>query len=555
MSIISHKDRLERRAIEAEQIRRLQQEIWQKDPMAWLKERFHEDPLNFKWSERAGYRGHKWDGDKDPLYGAWQSIADGRWAGIEAATGTSKTYMLARVVYWFLDCFPDSLVVTSAPKQAQLSLNLWSEIGKIFPKFKRVRPKAALYNLRLVVEEEDINKRGEEDWDDAALSDSWQAVGFVCGVGSLEQAAVKAQGFHRKHMLIITEETPGMPQAIMNSFRNTCSNRRKNLILAVGNPDNQLDVLHKFVSSPNVRGFQVSGYDFPNVVEKDPDLIPGAITQSFIDEMAIDLGENSSMFKSRCRGISPSESSQSLIKLSWVKDAFTTKLEYDGGYHAVGVDVANSEKGDKACFTFGEGNICKEVHEFHCDNATHLAYNLVYDAQELTDRGYTDYGTRTIHDYNIMDGYIAVDAVGIGIATVNALMDLNYNPVTITGGQWDEVVPQDFRLDPKNDNEIQKPKYKFQNLRSQIYWELREDLRHGRIWFDLGDDKELMEEIMFELTTPHVKFKGNFVIVEGKDDIKKRSGGKSPNKADSIAYWNWARKGYRVTGGIMPIMG
>jgi hypothetical protein len=45
-------------------------------------------------------------------------------------------------------------------------------------------------------------------------------------------------------MLIIMEECAGMPMPIMNAFQNTCTGGN-NPILAVGNPDSELDVLYK----------------------------------------------------------------------------------------------------------------------------------------------------------------------------------------------------------------------------------------------------------------------------------------------------------------------
>ena len=57
---------------------------------------------------------------------------------------------------------------------------------------------------------------GEEDY-----TSSWQAVGFVAGVKAGEDSATKAQGFHRKDMLIVMEECAGMPDEIMTSLQLT----------------------------------------------------------------------------------------------------------------------------------------------------------------------------------------------------------------------------------------------------------------------------------------------------------------------------------------------
>lgn len=540
------------RIIEEEELRRLQDKLYQLDPMAWLEDRLGEDRKDFMWSLRPKYKKHKWDGSKDPLANAWISLAKNKWVGIEAATGTSKTYMLSRIVMWFLDVFKDGLVVTSAPKEAQLKLHLWAELQKVHYKFKKIRPKSNMYSLRLVVEDTDGNT-SEFDPDNPDLSKSWHAIGFVAGVGSEEASATKAQGFHRKHMLIIVEETPGMPHAVMTAFKNTCTGGT-NLICAVGNPDSQSDALHQFCILPQVRHFRVSAYDYPNIVEKE-EIIPGAVTIKSIDDRRVEMGENSSLFKSRVRGLSPAQSTDSLIQLEWLEQCRDNKKPYDGNYHAAGVDVANSKDGDMAATAFGTGNILRELKEFQCENANHLAYNLIRSNEDLDANGTTNYYIPKLQDYQIMPGMVGVDAVGVGIATVNVLMDEGWNPVSLQGGQWDECIPEETYIDPYDDyKQKTRKKWKFQGLRSQMYWEFREDVRLGNIVFDTEDLVQL-KQLFDELINIKVIYKDSFIAVESKENIKKRLGGKSPNKADAVVYWNWTRKGYRLSSGFMPIIG
>lgn len=511
---------------------------YREDPLFWLEDRLGEDPRSFKWSDFPEYEGHIWDGDRDALANAWLSIANKRWAGVEAATGTSKTYFLSRLVMWFLDVYPDSLVVTSAPKQDQLKLHLWAELSKSFNKFKQFRDKAAMYTLRMVVEETNTKLM---EVDDVDYSKSWQCIGFVAGAGSDEDSATKAQGFHREHMLIILEETPGMPRAIMTAFQNTCTGEN-NLIMAVGNPDSELDLLHEFCQMKNVDAYRISAYDYPNVVA-GREFIKGAVTQKSIDFRKAKYGEEHNMYLSRVRGISPKQSEHSLIKLTWIMDALARVIKNDEGYNAVGVDVSNSEAGDKAALAWGEGATLKEVQDFHCQNATHLAYNLFYDDMELHARGYDNYHTAKLKDYNVFDPCIGIDAVGVGVATVNAFKDLFINPTAIHGGQWTEVIP----IDPTSEERM----YNFASFRSQIYWELREDLRLGLIAFAVTD-YDYVEKLKKELTAARVMYNSNTIAVEKKEDIKRRLGGKSPNIADAVAYWNWVRKGYRFTAAAIP---
>src|SRR5690606_34393261 len=191
-----------------------------------------------RWSLLPAYRDHEWDGTPDPLAAVLEALAAGRNVGVESATGTGKTFLGACVVLWFLACWEDSIVVTAAPKEAQLKLHIWKEVGRLWPRFQRLFPEAVLIDGKVRMR------------DSVEDRETWAATAFVCGVGATEASATKAQGFHAEHMLIITEETPGIHPAIMVAFENT-SIAPHNLRLAFGNPDHQEDELHRFCLSPD----------------------------------------------------------------------------------------------------------------------------------------------------------------------------------------------------------------------------------------------------------------------------------------------------------------
>ena len=514
-------------------------EAYQKDPLFWLEDRFREDPKNYKWSDMEGYENHVWDGSKDPLYNAWMALAKGRWVGIEAATGTSKTFFLSRLVYWFLDCFEDSLVVTTAPKRDQLSLHLWAEMTKVFHKFKRIRPHADMLTLKMRVDKRRISQEEEED-EETDLSQSWQAVGFVAGVGTEEQSATKAQGFHRQNMLIIVEETPGVSPAVIEAFENT-STGSKNFIICVGNPDHENDALHQFCEAQYVKNYTVSAFDYPNIV-RQADIFPGAVTQVSIDRRRDKYGEDSAMYQSRVRGRVPQDDDNALIKMSWVEACWLQsdkcKAVEVHGEDAIGIDVANSETGDKASVIHGSGNVVKGIREFQCPNAAAIAHNIMLPDYEVKEKGYPYYNLPKYADFGYEGHYIGVDAVGVGVSTINAFLEPQYGltVISIQGGEWSEVIPVDAQ---------DKPLYKFSNLRSQIYWELREDIRVAALVLDIKNI-DTYKMLRRELMATRFVLTGGAIAIESKEQIKKRLGGLSPNNADALAYWNWVRKGYRV---------
>ncbi len=441
---------------------------------------------------------------------------------------TSKTFWLSRLVFWFLDNFEDSLVVTTAPKQDQLKLHLWAEITKSYANFKRIQPEAQILSLNMRVV--GATKAQAKDND---FSQSWQAIGFVAGANTEEESATKAQGFHRKNMLIILEEAPGLKQSLINAFKNTCT-ASNNIIVAVGNPDSELDTLHRFAKTPGVESFRISAYDYPNVV-LNKEVMPGAVTRASIDRRLIEYGENSPFFLSRVRGMSPKQSPDSLIKIDWIDQCINSLVKMDNTANAVGVDVARSLTGDKAALAWGESNILLKIEEFVCPNASYLAYNLINDEDKNQMLGYENYDCSRLYDYNVVANYVGIDVVGIGASTIETLYNQGYDCQSLQGGQWKEAIPTD---------EQGKPLYNFASLRAQMYWYAREDLRLGKIRIQL-DDYKFIDQLKKELGTVKYVNNANKITVELKEKIIKRLG-YSPNVADAFVYWNFTRHGFRA---------
>ena len=519
--------------------------IYRKNPMAWVRDVLGEDEKFYRWSLHEGYENHIWDGSKDPLWAAWNCLTKKQWTSLAAATGTGKTYTAARIALWFLDCFEDAFVITTAPKEAQLMLNIWAEISKVQKRFKETaRP--FMYQTKLCLKAEGMNL-------DSPFRQSHQIIGFVAGVGADEESANKARGFHRKNMLFILEETTGIDSAIITAFKNTCT-AENNLILALGNPNSEHDQLYKFSQLPNVHDFRVSAYDYPNVVLKK-EIYAGAASCGSIDRRKAEYGEDDAIFKAMVRGITPTDDESSLIKGAWIDAADIWGEHFAGckkdpeGYNGCGVDVAQSLNGDMASVAWFESNELVRIDEFVCNNATHLAYNLIMDDVQLMENDYTKFDTGKVADYDIMPCCIGVDTVGVGVATLNAFADEGFTVTSMSGGVWKDegIIPI---ITDEDDREILQ--YSFANGRSQWYWELAEDLRKGLVRINI-EDRAQFAAFKKEATAIRRAESDNYIAIEKKTVLKKRLKGKSPNRLDAVVYANWCRKAYRLTSGDLPL--
>ena len=251
---------------------------WRESIITWAVERMGISRKTLVWSMNAAYEEHTWDGDPDPIVKMADAITDWRHVGVQSAISTGKTFFLALIVLWGLDCFPGIHVITVAPKEDQLRLHVWKEISRLFPQFQVHHPKAKMYDsLRIQM------RPHRKDW---------FAEAFVCGVSAEEAmtSASRARGFHAKYMMFIVEETTGVNGAIMRALRNTCT-APHNIVVAVGNPDSELDELNHHCELPHVVAVRISGHDHPNVVMHDPLFIEGAVTEESLENLANEFGE------------------------------------------------------------------------------------------------------------------------------------------------------------------------------------------------------------------------------------------------------------------------
>ena len=475
-----------------------------KDPVGWMTTALGIPLHTLRWSSLPEYEHHQWDGTPDPIATMLEALAQGKDVGVESATGTGKTFAAGAAALWFNATHENSLVVTTAPKEDQLTVQLWKEIGRHWPRFKGRYPMASTVKLRVRMREAE----GE--------SEVWSILGWACGVDANEESATRAQGFHAAHMLTILEETPGIPLPVLRAFQNT-SVGAHNPILALGNPDNEQDTLHEFCLSPGVVHIRISALDHPNVV-CGREVIPGACTQKSVDWMREKYQHDLPwMFDSRARGICPAQSTDALIKAEWVDRAFALwdNPEMHKGPQFRGVDVANSEAGDKAAIAKGQGRAI-EVRAFACPSAVSLGDDIVteFEADGVEAR------------------YVAVDTAGIGAATADQARRKGYRVYAFNGGA--DQMNTDGELDLTTDEKKVVSVGKFKSKRGQGYWQLRQDLAAGRL--ALKPNAKLKRELM----TPTFQSRGGFIIVESKEDLKKRLG-KSPDESDAVMYANWIR--------------
>jgi len=179
-------------------------------------------------------------------------------------------------------------------------------------------------------------------------------------------------------------------------------------------------------------------------------------------------------------------------------------VDKEGGTGYCGADIARFGS-DKTTFAKFNGNYLEKLKTYDgkdtAEVATLLATFLATEA--------------------ILPEKCGIDTVGLGAGVFDNMKEKGKKCVEVISGAKATAGHDSFE---------------FKNLRSQMWWQFREDVKQKNITFDIDD-----AELLADLTAPRYKIAGEKMIqVEAKSDIKKRLG-RSPDKGDAVVYGNAMR--------------
>lgn len=450
------------------------------DPVGWVQNRL---PDGFVWSKQI-----------DIL----ESIRDNKYTAVKACHGPGKSDVAAKACAWWIDVHDigSAFVVTTAPSWPQVQSILWRYIRRLHSQAElpgRITLECQWYMGDGRSSEELIAMgRKPADYDEQAF-----------------------QGIHARYILIVIDESCGVPVALWNAVLSLATNENAR-VLAIGNPDDPSSYFAEVCkpgSGWNV--ITISAFDTPNFTgERIPEwLAQDLVHPDWVAERARDWGIDSPVYQSKVLGEFPDVSDEYLVTPAMLENAYNTHLPgLDRGRY--GIDIARMGQ-DKCVIYRNRGGQIRFVDSWGKLDTMKTAGKI---AQRMI-----------AHGPSVVPA--TIDSIGIGAGVVDRLKEQG---LEVSGFQGSERA---FRPD------------KFKNRRSEVYWEFRQGLEDG-IW-DL--DKEECEKrtaLAAELT--QIKFwidSGGRVNVESKDDMRER-GVKSPDHADACVYSTIQRASVGLAAGI-----
>lgn len=391
------------------------------------------------------------------------SVRDNRRTAAPSGNSVGKTFVAALLILWFLFSYPKSKVLTTAPTWFQVENLLWREIRKAHG-------------------ESSVPLGGELMQTEINLSEDWFAVGLSTN------DSTKFQGIHAPRVMVVFDEATGIADDIWEAAEGVAVGDNDRF-LAIGNPTDPTARFKQVCDSELWNVIRLSGEDHPNVIE-NREVIPGAVTKSWIDEKLIEYGgRDSAFFRARVLGLFPEQGDDMLISLADVERAqLRWKQPAATIPDALGVDVAR----------FGSD-----------------------ETVEIELFGNTVGMPKTFHGQDTMKT--------AGSVKTNKALKKGVDDAGLGGGVTDRLKEQKVEVLAYNAGATALDKEQFLNRRAESWWLIRELLKKNEL--DLPPDNKLaadLTNIKFSYTS-----KGQ-IKLEAKEDIKKRIG-RSPDRGDALA--------------------
>jgi hypothetical protein len=398
---------------------------------------------------------------------------------MKACTGPGKSAVLAWIGWHRLSCFAAK---GEHPKGAALSItrdnlkdNLWSELSKW-------QKRSEFLSSQFTWTKEQIYANDHaETWFLSARSFAKDADAEVIGRA--------LSGLHSQFPFVLLDEIGDMPLAVGRAAEQIFTGCPTDaLIAAAGNPTSTGGLLYQLCNALREQWSVIT-------VTADPD-DPQRTSRVDIElarEQINTHGRDNPWVMATILGLFPPAGFNALLGIEEVEAAMKRFYRIDQYSHAariLGVDVAR-EGDDQSVIFPRQGLVAFRPKAFRNVRSNVLAGHVAQAEDKWQ-----------------ADGVIVDGTGGWGSGVIDALSTMGR-----------------LGLDCQFAGKAFSPKYA--NKRAEIWFEMAE-------WVKNGGALPSVPGLVAELTTPTYTFKGDKLLVEAKDQIKKRLG-RSPDYADALA--------------------
>jgi len=452
---------------------------------------YREQPELWAWQRAKSFT---WSKQREIL----RAARDHRRTAVRSCHGIGKSHSAALLAAWWIDVHApgEAFVVTSAPTYAQVRAILWRYIRQLH---KRAGLPGRVNQTEWLIDEDLVAfGRKPADHDEAAF-----------------------QGIHARRVLVLLDEACGIPAQLWIAADALTTNDGCRIV-AIGNPDNPSSYFKEVSEETSSwHKIRISAFDSPNLTDEPiPDeLRELLISAHWVAEKKQEWGEDSPVYISKVLGEFPGDNPFAVVRYADVAmcrfEIDTPRTPEELSPVELGIDVGGG--GDLTVIRERRGMVSGRRWSSRSDKPETLAPFVL----------------RVINDTGASS--VKVDSIGIGWGLVGELRNMAAQGL------------HSANVHAVNVGEAASQPHRFANLRAELWWEV------GRRAFEQRlVDVSTMEEAdrtIAELCMPLYDHdpKGR-IRVEPKDDIRKRTNGRSPDDADA-----WLLSYYQPRGGASMI--
>jgi hypothetical protein len=378
-------------------------------------------------------------------------------------------------------------------------------------------------------------------------------------------------GYHADHILVVVDEAGGVPEPIFRGVKAITPNANAH-VLYIGNPTNPSGTFYDAFNNPKlpISRFTISAFQSPNFtangIRDVQDLLalftppagvaevdhvaavqatlkypyPALIDPATVYERYWEWGVDSPAWESLIMGEFPTQAEQALIPVDLVKmamqmygtdkDTGKTYAELSGwniptGAPEYGFDVARNGP-DLNVLTPRRGGWVEEQIIWNKKLGGYVELDESADRiLEIIDP--LDFNLRLNLDDTALGGGVTATLNRVRREAMNSGKPAHqYQLVPYN------MASKEFMIEPN----------RFNDITSELYWNLRTWFYKKQI--ALHEDKKLFDELVGRRWG--VNKQNGKIMIEKKDDYKKRTGGRSPDRSDSLAmaFAGGSRTGY-----------
>jgi hypothetical protein len=490
--------------------------------------------------------------------GILESVRDYKITAVPAGHSVSKSHTAARVVAWWTAVHPPgtALTITTATTFQQVKSILW-------PHIRKMQERHAL-----------PGRTNMTEWIVPSPDDPKYQAAYGFSASDSNEAAV--QGRHAPHLLIVVDEAGGVSHELGKALWALLTGGHTRMLL-IGNPSTEEEntwFQQRCESGrPNTKVIPIPVFETPNFTDEDAGMChacpPGTaphkaathlVDKDWLRDVEDEFGTESAYVEARAFARFPSSIADKVNPLSWLERTETKQWvgeEVQPGRIKLGVDIA-ADGGDEFVIARRVGFRCKIVHTsagYANENPVDVAEVILAEIRKC-EAAHQVWGIKE-------RVRVKIDAIGVGWGVAGML------------SRWAELQPDDDEyakhhhqgeIVAVNVAETADDSEHFPIKRDEMWWTFRELVRPTRVEVPLGEQIGTVYEYqgpvrldvdtrtIAQLSSPSYRSDGaGRIQIEKKKEIKKRTNGKSPDRAEAVLLAFYEPKGKKTLEPFTPV--